>query len=308
MPRLHADELPIDVALVRGLVDRSFPEYADDELWPLGDSGSSNALFRLGQGRVVRLPQQPGGGEGIAKEASWLPYVGSRVSVQVPAVVAVGESDRGYPERWAIASWLYGSRPSRGPSASARSRSSVLAHDLARFLRELRAMEVPRGAREDAALSSYRGLPLWHLDTEFREAAAACRNLGLDLDVAAALRVWDRATECSRATHAGDTWLHGDLLAENLLVDRSGGLSAVLDFGGLSLGDPTVDLVVAWEVLDKDARQVFRRAVGVDESTWTVSRGWALLIALITFPYYGTSMPQRCCDRLTMATAALSGD
>ena len=44
-------------------------------------------------------------------------------------------------------------------------------------------------------------------------------------------------------------WLHGDLLAENLLV-RQGELAAVLDFGGLAVGDPTVDLVVAWELLD----------------------------------------------------------
>ena len=62
MPRLHADELSIDLALVRQLVDRAFPTYVDDDLSHLPASGSSNALFRLGDDRLVRLPRQPGRG------------------------------------------------------------------------------------------------------------------------------------------------------------------------------------------------------------------------------------------------------
>jgi hypothetical protein len=100
MPRLHRDELHVDSRLVRGLVDRAFPEYADDELRPTHASGSSNVLFRLGKDKLVRLARQPGGGVTIDKEAAWLPYVAARVSVAVPTVVGVGEPDLGYPERW----------------------------------------------------------------------------------------------------------------------------------------------------------------------------------------------------------------
>lgn len=56
MSRLHADELLIDIALVRQLVDRAFPEYVDEDLRRMNDSGSSNALFRLGNDKLVRLP------------------------------------------------------------------------------------------------------------------------------------------------------------------------------------------------------------------------------------------------------------
>ena len=61
------------------------------------------------------------------------------------------------------------------------------------------------------------------------------------------------------AERATPRWYHGDLAAENLLV-RDGALAAVLDFGGLSVGDPTVDLVVAWEVLDPPAREAVPKA------------------------------------------------
>jgi aminoglycoside phosphotransferase (APT) family kinase protein len=53
------------------------------------------------------------------------------------------------------------------------------------------------------------------------------------------------------------------------------GLAAVLDFGGLAVGDPTVDLVVAWEVLEASSREVFRRAVEVDAESWLRGRAWA---------------------------------
>jgi aminoglycoside phosphotransferase (APT) family kinase protein len=86
-------------------------------------------------------------------------------------------------------------------------------------------------------------------------------------------------------------WYHSDLAAENLLV-RDGALTAVLDFGGLSVGDPTVDLVVAWEVLDPPARELFRRQIGVDEASWLRGRAWALSITLMIW-YYWTTMPAR---------------
>ncbi len=103
----------------------------------------------------------------------------------------------------------------------------------------------------------------------------------------------------------GPRWFHGDLNAENLLV-RKGRLAAVLDFGGLAVGDPTIDLLPAWEVLDAPARAVFRDATGVDEATWLRGRGWALALAVMTFPYYWGTMPQRCASRLAMARSVLA--
>lgn len=55
---MHKDELHIDADLVRRLVARSFPDLADQPLQTTGETGSSNALYRLGDGLAVRLPRQ----------------------------------------------------------------------------------------------------------------------------------------------------------------------------------------------------------------------------------------------------------
>lgn len=306
MPQLHTDELPIDVSLVRRLVDRAFPEYAVYDLKPTRDSGSSNALFRLGDNMLVRMPRQPGGGASIDKEARWLSFVGSRITVAVPRIFGIGEPDLGYSERWAITAWLDGTSPTPPLSGSGSCAHVGLAKDLSQFVTELRAMEVPPEAAGDEALSWYRGMPLSVLDADFRDSAAQCRSLDIGIDIDEALRVWDHAVESSYAAEPAVGWYHGDLLVENLLLNDEGRLAAVLDFGGLAIGNPTVDLIVAWEALDEEGRREFRRALDVDDATWNASRGWALLIAMITFPYYGATMPRRCADRLAMAQAAIA--
>lgn len=112
--------------------------------------------------------------------------------------------------------------------------------------------------------------------------------------------VWEAATTLPGYDEAGPArWYHGDLLAENLLV-RDGRLAAVLDFGALAVGDPTADLVGAWEILDAPARAVMRARLGVDDATWLRGRAWALVIAVMTFPYYWRTMPERCVSRLAI--------
>ena len=305
---LHDDELSVDASLVRALVDGAFPALAHLPLSRLASSGSTNVLFRLGPDLLVRLPRQPGDGATIGKEARWLPDVGAALPVAVPEVVGVGEPALGYPERWSIVRWLDGETPEVvGPEAPPDPRRRDLALDLAASIGALGGRDVPADALRDPALRWYRGDPLAAMDEDTRTNLEACRaipDLGLDLEAIAA--AWDEVMTLPGIDRAVEPrWYHGDLNAENLLV-RNGRLTAVLDFGGLSVGDPTIDLLPAWEVLDVPARQVFRDAMRVDEATWLRGRGWALALALMTFPYYWSTMPARCQARLATVRSVLA--
>jgi aminoglycoside phosphotransferase (APT) family kinase protein len=303
--RLHDDELALDVRLVRSLVHSLSPSYDELPLRRLEASGSTNALFRLGDDLLVRLPRQPGGSTTIEKEERWLPYVAPALDVAVPEIVAVGDPGFGYSERWSVVRWLDGDLPTLPQPGDAPRHE--LARDLAAVVRALGGVDVPRQALGDPALRWYRGRPLASMDDDVRRLLRDCREIdGLDLDLDACAAFWDEAMSLPGVHDAvGPRWYHGDLQAENLLV-RDGRLTAVLDFGGLSIGDPTVDLVVAWELLDPEARSTFREAVGVDDETWLRGRAWAMPLALMAFPYYGATMPERCRSRLAMVHAVLA--
>ena len=291
---LHADEIPVDAELVRRLVSRAMPAAAHLPVRPLAASGSTNALFRLGDELLVRLPRQPGGSATISKEAAWLPVLGPLLPVSVPDVVSVFEPDQDYPERWSVVRWIDGAPPEVvDPDTPVDPRREGLAEDLAVVVRAMGRAEVPAGALTDPHLRWYRGEPLATMDEDTRDNIERCRSLdGFGFDLDAAERVWaDAMTLPGTTDRASARWYHGDLAAENLLV-RDGALTAVLDFGGLSVGDPTVDLVVAWEVLDPPARERFRTQVGVDDATWLRGRAWALSISVMIW-YYWATMPAR---------------
>jgi aminoglycoside phosphotransferase (APT) family kinase protein len=301
---LHEDELPVDAGLVRRLVDRSLPQYSGLSIEPLSRSGSSNSLFRLGDELLVRLPRQPGGSTTIEKEARWLPVVAAGLTTAVPEVVGLGEPGFGYPEKWAVTTRLEGQVPAV-PWDVRTGSSERLALGLAQVVTELRQLGVPPEADEDPALSWYRGGRLADLDRDFRRSLDECRRIAdLSLDLDRVLSLWGDALAAESAVARLRSWYHGDLLAENLLA-RADELVAVLDFGGLAVGDPTVDLMVAWEVLDQEGRETFRRALGVDDAEWAKGMGWAAFVAMVTFPYYWDTMPARCETRRTMVAAVL---
>jgi aminoglycoside phosphotransferase (APT) family kinase protein len=75
--------------------------------------------------------------------------------------------------------------------------------------------------------------------------------------------------------------VHGDFSTGNMLI-RNGKLAAIIDFGCMGIGDPACDLVIAWTLLTKESRKVFKSHLCLDSDTWARARGWALWKALIT--------------------------
>lgn len=301
---MHDDDLAVHDELVRSLIDRERLELADLSLKKLVSSGSSNVLYRLGQDLLVRLPRQPGGSATIDKEERWLPTLAAALPIQVPEIVHVGQPGFGYPERWSIARWIDGDTPATPLPRS--SSSALFAQDLADTLVSLRSAEVSAEARADPALRWYRGKPLSTIHDEIWAYLDACHDMAdLPLDVDAATRFWETATSLPDLPRdAPLAWVHADLLAENLLV-RDNRLVAVLDFGGLALGHPSIDLIGAWETLGVNDREAFRSRLAVSDIDWLRGRAWAFAIAIMTFPYYWNSLPDRCAQRLVMARAVL---
>lgn len=311
---MHSDELDITEQLVRRLVDRQFPDYVELPIVPLGASGSTNRQYRLGEHLLVRMPRQPGGGKSIAKELRWTKEIGSQLSLSYPDIVTVGEPDDSYSERWSIVRWQTGHHPDvieprRTVSAERQTLQQQLAEDLARLILDIRGATVSDEAKRDPLLANhYRGGTLADHDRWFQKNLEACQQIeGLDLDFALAAQTWSQAVEAEQQASPDDRlqWFHGDIVAENLLLDQ-GRLTGLLDFGGLSLGDPTVDLHGLWEVLDAEARQRCRELLAVSDLEWRRGQAWALAIAMMTFPYYWHTMPGRIADRMVMAKNLLA--
>lgn len=272
--RMHADEIDIDTDLVRRLVAGQFPAWAGLPVEPVPSSGTDNAMFRLGDDLAVRLPRIGRAVNGIAKEQELASLLAPHLPVDMPEPVGLGEPAGDYPYPWTVCRWLPGANP------TVHGTKPELAEDLAAFVTAVRELD-PAGAPV-----SSRGVPLATRDEPTRAAIAASHDL---VDTAAVTAIWDDALRLP-VWDGPPTWSHGDLSPGNVLV-RDGRLTAVIDWGVAGIGDPTVDLIVAWNLLPADTRPAFRAALDVDEDTWLRGRGWALSISMIQLPYYQHTNP-----------------
>jgi aminoglycoside phosphotransferase (APT) family kinase protein len=274
--KMHVDEVDTDASLVRGLLAAQFPQWADLPIEPVASAGTDNAIYRLGDDKTVRLPRIQWATGQVEKEQQWLPKLAPLLPVAIPVPLGKGEPADGYPWRWSIYRWLNG----ENPAVNRLDDPGSLATKLAQFVAALHRIDPSGGP------SAGRGVPLEERDGPTRTAIDALRGI---VDTAAVTAAWDIALRAP-AWPGPPVWLHGDLSPGNLLsVD--GRLSAVIDFGCLGVGDPACDLIVAWNLLPAETRNVFRAALRVDDATWERGRGWALSIALIQLPYYQSTNP-----------------
>jgi aminoglycoside phosphotransferase (APT) family kinase protein len=278
---MHATEVATDVHLVRRLLVEQFPEWSALAISRVDSAGTDNALYRLGEDMVVRLPRVSWAREQIDKEQRFLPRLAHALPLDVPLPLGKGHAGGGYPWEWGVYRWLDGETATLD-----RVRDfDDFALELARFITTLHGLDAT-AAPAAGEHNSHRGVPLALRDAPTRAAIA---SLADELDSARATTVWENAL-AAPAWSAAPVWVHGDLQSGNLLA-RDGRLGAVIDFGCLGAGDPAVDLIVAWNLLPDRARAVFRSALAMDEATWERGRGWALSTSVVALAYYRNTNP-----------------
>jgi aminoglycoside phosphotransferase (APT) family kinase protein len=219
----------------------------------------------------VRLPRRAASAELIENEQRWLPQLARQLPLRIPAPIRTGRPGCGFPWRWSVVPWLAGETA----LAASHLDMTAIARTSARFLRALH-----RPAPSEAPANPWRGVPLAERTELLHRGLTQVEG---HVERAAVLEAWEHAL--SAAPWRGPRlWIHGDLHPANLLIE-GGQLSAVIDFGDLTAGDPATDLSLAWMLLPPSHRSIFRTGCRpasdpIDDETWTRARGWALALGV----------------------------
>lgn len=266
-----------DIAIDRDLAARLIAEqHPDLSALGLGEmhEGWDCTFFRLGDSLAARFPRREQMVPYLEQEFRWLPQLGPFTSVEVPLAYRLGERSSAFPWPWCIVGWVDGA----GPFAGEPIDQNATVDTLRAFFAELHT-----AAAVDAPPNPFRGGPVRDRRDRF----------------ASQLNKWDQAAETlsgllppeellkwfddvSAAPDWADdpVWIHGDLHGGNVIA-RDGRLRAVIDWVDVTSGDPSVDLVLIWNLLDAPARRRFRSESGYDDATWLRAQGWALSFVLL---------------------------
>lgn len=149
--KMHADEVDIDVSLVRWLVSEQFPRWANLPISAVRSTGTVNAIYRLGDRLYARLPRVRGWAQNLDRELRWLPELAPRLPLRVPEPVGRGNPAGSYPFSWAIYEWIDGQPYSDELIDDERQ----AARDLAQFVIELRRVDCVSSERLAAGASCF---------------------------------------------------------------------------------------------------------------------------------------------------------
>jgi len=270
--REWAPEVTVDEALARRLIAGQFPDVAQESLRLIGE-GWDNTVWLVDDQWVFRFPRRTIAIPGVEREITALASLAPRLPLPVPAPVFVGRPADGFPWPFFGARFLPGTEP-LGLSEDQR---AGLARRLGEFLRALHAAEVPdlpadpfgradmavRVPKAREQIAELEAAGLWHAPPSLDDLLAS----------AAELPVPEPGVVC-----------HGDLHLRHLLVDDTGALSGVIDWGDLCRGDPSVDMCLVWCLLP--SRDEFLAAYGpVSDDQLLRARVLALFLSAVLALY-----------------------
>ena len=257
----------ISIELAKKLIANQFPEYAKLPITSVEKQGHDNRTYRLGNDLLIRIPTTKPYALKVPKEQELLPKLASHLSINIPTPIKMGAPSKDFLYPFSIYKWLDGQ--SANLLSIDETALNFIAVQLAIFLKELQSISNVDGPGPGQH-NWWRGD---HVSVYDKGAREQISNLADVIDHKACLHLWENA--CDTRWNKAPVWIHGDFSSGNILI-QDNKLSGVIDFGGMGIGDPACDLVIAWTFLKENSREIFKQAMGLDAGTWNRARGWAL--------------------------------
>lgn len=281
MSREWTADIHLTVAEAAVLIEQQFPALAPVRLKSLG-VGWDNAAFLINEALVFRFPLRQAMAALLLRETEILPRLAPHLPLSIPNPLYVGAPTAAYPFAFAGYPLLPGrTADQQPPSLTDR---VALAPTLAAFLKALHRLPIDSETRhwapgdEITRADIVRRAPPLRDRLQVNAAALAPQVIATLITL-----VDDLAT----APPAPETcWVHGDLYARHLLLDEADQLTGVIDWGDTHLGDPALDLSIAYSFLPPPARRIFIAAYGdIDPAVWRRARFRAIHYGAILTEY-----------------------
>ena len=277
-------EVPPELA--RRLIQEHFPDIAAVTVVSLGE-GWDNAAYLVDGEIVFRFPRRNIAANLLEREAQALPLLAPHLPVALPVPTRIGTPTASYP--WVFAGYplIPGSTADR-VTLTDQDRAN-LAPQLARFLKALHQIPIDS---ETTAWAPRDDLDRANIPTrapKLKQRLLGIRNESNAHQIDSAIDFIDQLTNNPTPYTLHPTpscWVHGDLYSRHLLLDDEKQLTGIIDWGDVHLGDPALDLSIAFSFLPPTARLRFRESYGIiEENTWDRARFRALHYAPILIEY-----------------------
>ncbi|MEC0243245.1 phosphotransferase [Paenibacillus dokdonensis] len=261
--------------LASQLIYSQFPQLASKRIQRLGH-GWDNTVYVVGDEFVFRFPRRKIAVNLLEMEGRILPELADRIAIPYSKPLFFGKETGDYPSPFLGYTYLAGEFPIGLTDDQRLLSVSVLAH----FLKSLHVFPL-QIAREQGVPHDHRNL------TDISSRKEKMLNFLSDLrqhlqeEEYCLIEVYLQHLTLDHV-NPKDVFLHGDLHFKNMLVDETGKISGIIDWGDMNIGHPACDLNLVYSFLPPDARSTFFKEYGeVDEETKILARFIAVYIPML---------------------------
>lgn len=278
MKKFWDADFEISSAQAARLIEQQFPQLAPVRLEPLS-AGWDNLAFLVNARFVFRFPRREIAVPLIEREGRVLPMLAPHLSLRVPVPEFIGAPSRDYAHAFAGYTLIQGQTACR--CEWSEHERAEQAHVLATFFHQLHHIPVDDETKAWAPRDEIARADLKGRAAKLKERLAS--NAVALPELASLLELVDElASTTPPATRL--CWVHGDFYARHLICENKC-IVGVIDWGDVHLGDPALDLSIAFSFLPSSARNTFREMYGEsDDATWQRARFRAL--------HYGAALTQ----------------
>lgn len=257
----------ITIPLASKLIANQFPQYAHLPITSVKKQGHDHRTFRLGDNMLIRMPTEQSYALKIPKEQKLLPLLKPYLPIAIPEPINMGSPSSDYPFHFSIYKWIEGISANHLKIDNENLESIALS--LAKFLKALHNIENIDGPAPGQH-NWWRGDHVSVYDNGTRKQIQELSNI---INKNKAIKLWECA--CRTRWNKKPVWIHGDFASGNIVI-KDKKLFGIIDFGGMGIGDPACDLVIAWTFLNGKSREIFKKTIGLDKDTWLRAKAWAL--------------------------------
>ncbi|MGG3915240.1 phosphotransferase [Rossellomorea vietnamensis] len=250
-------EVAVTTCQAKKLIESQFPDLIPADI-KIMDYGFDNTVMNVNDDWVFRFPRREIAVRLLETEGKLLPLLEERgTGLQIPVPTYYGKPSPKY--KWPFLGYRFvdGTIPSRAATVVREGESAVA---LARFLKKLHGTSVEAAEK--------RGVPydeLSRLDVEKRHPVMEKNKDELkDLNLFHQMDKLEKYLHNlpSKALPEETTLVHGDLHFKNIVVDKEGILSGILDWGDVHLGHRAIDLNLIYSFLTPKGRTQFLKEYG----------------------------------------------
>jgi aminoglycoside phosphotransferase (APT) family kinase protein len=262
------------------IIEKQFPKLKPVRIFEIG-KGFDNTVFQVNSQYIFRFPRKELAVSLLQTENRLLPLLVNKLPIQIPYPIFFGEPTEAY--KWPFTGYLQVSGQAPGVMVGeVRDKSATR---LADFFKKLHQFPIEKAKELNIPHDRFERMNLKRRIPMLIENLKKAADLQLLPDAEAAFN-WVQSLGDFQIGDAPLTLVHGDCHIRNILVNEEGVISGIIDWGDTHLGNPAIDLSLAFSFLTPSGREVFFQTYGnVEEITKLAAKFFALYVSVILLLY-----------------------